>query len=327
MVLRDNLDINYLILILTSRCNLKCLYCYNGYLAPEDMDLGVLKSALAKVREGHGALRLQLTGGEPTMVPHLIDQTVTLAKSLPRPCRISIQTNGTLLDRSQILYFKENNIEVGLSLDGPPLLNDQLRGRSQELFRSMALLDEAQVPFTVTTVVTQANALELYKVPLILAQYKAARGLGLDLLINKGRGLVKAAVKGDLISGLEKLKLTLKRLNQSRPQPLVLREEQFLARAKNSKNPFCEACRGGSMAVTPKGDVYPCGQTAFREGFYLGNLKDNLKESLLPRQSLTGPHCRNCALLGRCPGECPSRLYFNEAQDPHLVCSIYRTLG
>jgi uncharacterized protein len=323
------MDLNYLILILTTRCNLKCAYCYNGDRDPIDMDQAVLSEALSLVSQGAAPVRVQLTGGEPALVPELIERTVKQAKSLTRPYKISLQTNATLLDRPLVKFFKNNNIEIGISLDGPPDINDRLRGRSRELVRGLSFLEEAGWPFTVTTVVTQDNCQELYKVPLILAQYSAARGMGLDLLIRKGRQKAELPSKGSLTQAIAKLKNTLKLINARRRMPLVLREEEQVIRAlRGQTGPFCQVCLGRSAAVTPDGDVYPCGQTAFSRQFYLGRVFErDLKPANLSGHALTGVHCGGCFLNGRCPGECPSRMFFNQDSDKLLVCHIYRTLA
>ncbi|MDR1085126.1 MAG: radical SAM protein [Deltaproteobacteria bacterium] len=323
------MDLNYLILILTTRCNLKCAYCYNGDREPADMDPAVLSEALSLVSRGHGPVRLQLTGGEPALVPELIEKAVSQAKNLTRPYKISLQTNATLLDSSLVRFFKNNNIEIGISLDGPPEANDRLRGRSRELIRGLSFLEEAGCPFTVTTVVTQDNCQELYKVPLILAQYSTARGMGLDLLIRKGRQKAELPAEDSLTQAIARLKSALKLINARREMPLVLREEEQVLRAVSGQaGPFCQACLGRSAAVTPDGDVYPCGQTAFSREFYLGRVFErDLKPSNLSEHTLTGDHCRGCFLSGRCPGECPSRMFFNQARDKLLVCHMYRTLA
>ncbi|MDR2422201.1 MAG: radical SAM protein, partial [Deltaproteobacteria bacterium] len=286
------MPIDYLILILTTRCNLKCSYCYNGDLAPQDMGLKTLVRGLALAAAGEGPLRIQLTGGEPTLLPELIEAAAQEAAKLRRPYRLSLQTNATLLDRQLAKTLKKLNVEVGVSLDGPPALNEAMRGESKMAFRGFSALESEAWPFTATTVVAGPNAKELYQVPLVLAQYNAALGLGLDLLVQKGRGAEgpgsaqgQGPAKGldaeSLAAGLVKLKQTLAFINVRRKKPLILREEEFLRRARRRDDGqgFCAACRGSSLAVAPDGRVYPCGQSAFLDDFCLGTV---FSEKLAP---------------------------------------------
>ena len=90
-------QINYLILALTTRCNLRCRYCYHG--DPEtrlDMAPSILQRAVMRAATGSGPLHIQLTGGEPCLVPELIETACRLAQQLQRPLTMGIQVNGTL---------------------------------------------------------------------------------------------------------------------------------------------------------------------------------------------------------------------------------------
>ncbi|MDR1872074.1 MAG: radical SAM protein [Deltaproteobacteria bacterium] len=325
----SNQAINHLILILTTRCQLRCLYCYNGAEPPLDMDREVLTRGIALAAKSQGPLRVQLTGGEPTLVPELIEAAALEVKKLDRPYRLSLQTNATSLDAALVKLLKKHSFEVGVSLDGPPDINEAQRGGAREVIRGLTALDQGGLPYTVTTVVTSLNCQELYKVPLILAQRKAALGLGLDLLVHKGRAGAVSPEFNSLYQGVKELGKTLDFINAQRVRPLRLREEEFLRKARSGrKGGFCAACSGQSLAVAPNGYLYPCGQTAFDPKFLLGQIASPGKlVSPLAQMSLTGSHCHTCALKGACPGECPSRLSYNQLTDPPLACAIYQALA
>jgi uncharacterized protein len=298
------------------------------------MSRPILERALALAAEGEGPLRVQLTGGEPTLVPELIEAAAQAAQKLSRPTRLSLQTNGVNLDRAMVKFLKKLDVEVGLSLDGGPAIQAAQRGQSRAVFQALAALEREKWPFTVTTVVTARNCQDLAEVPLILSQYGMARGLGLDLLVRKGRLGVAAPEPTELAVGARKLREALGFVNARRKKPLTLREMEFLRRARlQGEGAFCLACLGLSLAVTPAGQVYPCGQAAFREESRLGEVfGQGLASSPLgPAASLTlaGPHCQGCFLKGACPGECPSRLSLSQSsgQNPRLTCVLYRALA
>ncbi|MDR1394690.1 MAG: radical SAM protein [Deltaproteobacteria bacterium] len=321
--------VNYLILLLTTRCNLACAYCCHGDQEPADLEPAVLEKTFEILARDQEPLHIQLTGGEPLLVPHLIEEIAQKARKLPRASRLSLQTNATLLDRPLVKLLQKYRIDLGISLDGPPAVNDLLRGRSRELFRGLACLEEAGCPFTATAAVSRENCRYLPQTALVLAQYSMAIGLGLDLLVNKGRCLASPPERADLIAGAGRLVQVLDQINLRRLSPLLLREREYLRQAASEGRPhFCEACRRRSLAVTPLGRMYPCGQTAFREEFSLGTVFDqNWREAAWPERVLFSEKCRACFLKGRCPGECPSRLYFNESKNPDLACDLYRTLA
>ena len=321
------MNIRYLILVLTTRCNLSCAYCYNGDQAGEDMPPETVRRAVALAASGRGSLHIQMTGGEPALVPELMSEVVREAGRLSRPVRLAVQTNGTLLDSKLLAFFKKNEIRLGLSLDGPLAVNERLRGGTAELLRALSLLESSGLPFNITTVVTADNVNCLDRLPMLLAGFGQARGFGLDLLADKGRGLVRPADPEALSINVEKLKNLLAAVNRRRARPLLWREQELLKSGPGSAGVFCHACRAESLAVHPDGRAFPCGQTLGTPKLGLGRL-DGLSslETLLTGLALAGEHCRDCPLKGRCPGECPSRLYFNNDQ-ALLACRMYRALA
>lgn len=321
------MNIRYLILALTKKCNLACAYCYHGESDDQSMKPETLRQALALASSGQGPLHVQITGGEPLLEPGLLCLAVEETLKFKRETTVGLQTNGTLMTPQWVDFLKDHKVQVGLSLDGPPAINEKLRGRTNELLRGISYLEAGRLPFTVTTVVSDLNAGHLSGIPLLLSGYSQAVGFGLDLLVSKGRGLVQPANRNDFINGLRDLMKTLEQINQRRTVPIIFRELESLAAGLRIEQPvFCHACHCESLAVHPDGNFYPCGQALGDATFVSQNL-DGLQDkfSILNAMNLAGKHCRDCELEGRCPGDCPSRLYYNQGQ-PGLACDLYRTL-
>jgi uncharacterized protein len=323
-------DIRYLILAITSRCNLSCRYCYmRAGKEGGDMEDTVLERALKLINHNHPC-HIQITGGEPTLAPDKIAKIARLSRTLPVKPRLAIQTNATLLNRELGELFKEYEFQVGVSLDGPPKIHDRERGRAAASLRGLKLLESMDVPFWVTTVVSHNNVLSLYKVALLLAGFTNSRGLGLDLLINKGRaadGHYRPPAAVELRQGVSRLLNTLKVINRRRQHPLRLRELDLLRGNTNSR-PFCRAAAAQSLAVTPKGRLYPCGQTMGDPYFTMGTIErpEFSKKPPLTGIKLKSTTCQTCPLLKNCPGECPSRLHYN-GENSSLICAMYMALN
>lgn len=331
------MDVRYLILSLTTRCNLNCVYCYNGGERKKaDMSEAVLKQALALIAEGERSFHLQLTGGEPTLVPDLIEAAVLGAKALERPCSIGLQTNGTLLTPGLAKFLKYAGVQAGVSLDGPPSMQNALRGQAGDTLRGLRLLDDHGVPFRVTTVVSENNAPFLEHLVYVLATFANARGIGLDLLTDKGRAkgsdVVLPASPRSLREGAKSMLKALNAVNSRRQVPLEFRELNLLKRAAEGKmgepRAFCRACLGQSAAIHPDGRLYPCGQTMgdplFEAGSVWAPAAGKLKIASVLR--LSSENCGECPLKDICPGECPSRLHYNRTGNPGLACELYRVL-
>lgn len=73
--------------------------------------------------------------------------------------RNSIQTNGYLLDKSWVEFFRSNKFDIGISLDGWGEINNRQRGAKsfERTIRAVKLLQDSGVPFAVICVVTKNN--------------------------------------------------------------------------------------------------------------------------------------------------------------------------
>jgi uncharacterized protein len=332
------MDIRYLIMAITNRCNLKCRYCYLAAQgAGSDMADTTIDQALSLVGNNKKPCHIQITGGEPTLVPDKITRTARQSRLLPVKPRLAIQTNATLLTRELCQLFKEYEFQVGVSLDGPPDIQDLQRGLASATLRGLKLLEAMEIPFRVTTVVTQTNVLHLDKLALLLAGFANSRGIGLDLLVNKGRALAddtRPAGRKELQDGINRLARTLTMINKHRSIPLQLRELDLQGNTSNDRRPFCRAATGQSLAIRWDGSLYPCGQTMGDSFFYMGTVA---KPALTRQQALTGirlrsKECNSCPLSGCCPGDCPSRIHYNNDDDDDddknsLICTMYKTLA
>ncbi len=331
--------IRSLTLMLTNRCNLRCAYCYHGKLEHSmDMSEDTLCKALDLVQKfGSKGFHVQLTGGEATLVPHLIALAVQKIRALDPTCTIALQTNATRLNRDLVRLLHEYGIDVGVSLDGPPKIQEQLRGEAAASLQGLNLLEAAHISFRVTTVVSRINAPFLPQVALLLSRYEQARGMGLDLLVHKGRAADCRLLPAEpevLVQSISKLVHTIREINRRRTTPLHLREQDLVAHrmtsiTKESTRAFCHAQQGTSLAVTADGRLYPCSQTCGDAHFAAGTLDAPLPISAFTDIVLSkaNPLCADCLLQHCCPGDCPSRIHYNQPDTNNLSCLVYQTIA
>jgi MoaA/NifB/PqqE/SkfB family radical SAM enzyme len=111
--------ISSLTLSLTDQCNFSCSYCpqrrgKKTLKIEAIIDfLDFLKPWLAE------EVWLGFYGGEPLLAWSLIEKTVAYAKNKYKTrFRFTLTTNGSLLRKEHILFFKENHFELVLSYDG-----------------------------------------------------------------------------------------------------------------------------------------------------------------------------------------------------------------
>lgn len=111
--------LNYLRISLTDRCNFRCVYCM-----PEDMlfrpqsDLMQDDEVLYFVRlfASLGFDKFRLTGGEPTVRPHLVNLVRDII-TIPGVKSLSMTTNGVVLKRYARSLAEAGLQRVNISLD------------------------------------------------------------------------------------------------------------------------------------------------------------------------------------------------------------------
>lgn len=148
----------------SERCNLKCDYCYFFFagddswkkhpplVSPEVVDALGAFSARAAAKYGIERVTLIFHGGEPLLMPRarFADMCERLRKHEEGfRFDFGLQTNGVLVRDEWIDIFEKYQISVGISLDGPPAVNDRHRldlkdrGSYDRTVAGLRLLQEA----------------------------------------------------------------------------------------------------------------------------------------------------------------------------------------
>src|SRR4051812_32293983 len=162
---------SYVIMQPTTLCNLDCAYCYLPLRAhARRMPIEVAR-AVADTVNGWAAQAPRFSvvwhGGEPLATGR--EQLRALMAPFAG-VEHHIQTNATLIDEAWCEFFIEQDIRVGLSIDGPRGLTDQrvLRGGApafDRIVKGIETLRRFGIPFAALCVVSDPRpglAAELY---------------------------------------------------------------------------------------------------------------------------------------------------------------------
>ena len=298
---------------------------------PREVALASLRMAAASGLPFH----VQLAGGEPLLEPQLVAHLGQVIRKAGWPATVAIQTNGTLLDFDAIDILRRWDIRTGVSLDGPPVIQERVRGNARATFRGLYLLSSAGIPVRITSVLSRANVMHLGELILAMAVFPNIEGIGLDLLVQKGKaldGFQSHPSDEEVGKGIRGMLEALRSVNRLRSVPLRWREWDSVQSAVSKAGHdqvYCHACRGESLAVHPNGSVYPCSQTVGDDAMAVGTVEhvDWTKLRGMYRHTRLRGECRNCSLKGRCPGDCPSRLMYNNNRAGHTMCRIYQTIA
>lgn len=307
---------------LTSRCNLKCPYCYNQehrtvlWRTPTgtwEQYIGLIDEA-ARL----GFREIMLTGGETLLYPH----TIAIARhARSRRLWVNLLTNGTLINESNAHEIVKVTHSVSLSLDSPfPEEHDAVRGKNThaKVLRAIRLLKGAGLRrLHLNAVITPINKdsvedflryasdeLEADRVTV------AASSISVD---DPGKG-----------RGADRLMLTAGEAGE------VLEKKWLFDQVRSSGSASVSAgslrriqCGAGNgvISVDSNGDVYPC-QTMHSPEFRCGNVFESSLAEVLDSSKLlhkikhlTADHlegCRDCPMRYICSGGCRMEAYSRE---------------
>lgn len=153
----------------TPFCNINCRYCY---LPERAVKKRIDLETVARIGEvffaspyAGEAVTIVWHAGEPLIQPiHFYEQALRcLREQNVRDVHIEhyIQTNATLITQEWCDFFRREQIQVGVSLDGPQAIHDASRvdrkgsGTFERTLRGVHLLQQNAIPFSIIAVITQ----------------------------------------------------------------------------------------------------------------------------------------------------------------------------
>ena len=315
----------------SSACNMKCKYCFYASLADKrdeafkgmmsnETAKNIISSALEYANSTDVIFTFQ--GGEPLLRgKEFFEDFIKTEKLLNKKnsCITNcIQTNATLIDEGCCAFFKENNILVGVSLDGDRELNSyRVYKDDSETFddvvSAIELLKKHNVQFNILSVLTSRLAQNFRKA------YRFLKSL--DLRYMQFIPCLKAFDEEESIYAMSiddyttylKSGYKLYYNDNMRGQSISIRQfdnYRLLMQGRPAEqcgmNGFCSE----QFVVEGDGSVYPCDFYCINE-FYLGNINElsfaQMHDSEIFRSfvksSYTIPEkCTQCTYLRICRG-------------------------
>ena len=241
---------------LTSRCNLRCLYCHHeGEVEPngeisDEMVVGVARAAAAL-----GVRSLKLTGGEPLLRQSLAG----LVAQMPPTLKISLTTNGIYLAEQAEELAQAGLDRVNVSLDSlkPEVYRNITGGREGDLERVLQGLDAAAeaglLPIKLNVVVLKQNEAEI---PAII-DFCREKGLIAQLiqlldLDHKGLAGDIDAIEARLAAQADSIRT--REMHRRKKYLLDGAEVEIVRPMDNTE--FCANCN--RLRVTSDGKIKPC---------------------------------------------------------------------
>ncbi|MBI4830434.1 MAG: radical SAM protein [Candidatus Lindowbacteria bacterium] len=278
-------SLRYLLLHITTRCNLKCAHCFLGDTEPIDLPFEDIARIMKEFDELQG-LRLLVSGGEPLLHPRFWDINELFDQ---HSFRTVILSNGTTLsDSAAVRRLRAHEVQV--SIDGVGPTHDALRGfgNYEKSLKGLENLLEAGIDLSIATMVHAKNVDDFCELERILKAF-GAKEWNIDVPAHAGRWRHGNPLELDA---------------RRKIGPLL--ERAFGGGAHRSCSEGDDlACGAHLCAVMADGAVCKCG---FYSGSPVGTVQDGLAEawSRIPRTRLSQLRC-DCDLLDLCRGGCRYR--------------------
>lgn len=326
------LDLSYrpaaAVLLLTSRCNLRCTYCYaNGGESPvQDLTLPLARAAIDHVCQNaleKGKPYFELTfhgGGEPVRAWETLQQATDYARRRPHPCRMSMVSNG-VWRAEQRDWILHNLDGLSISFDGRPETQNGQRplasgqGSFRAVMRTIKELDKAKFSYGIRMTATSPWQERLPEDVRFICQETGCSSMQVEPAFNARRGEQRwptfeeaRMFVGAFMEAFEIARQAGRYLTYSGARPWLL------TRA------FCTAPYD-ALVVNPDGNLVACYEIAseshaLAQMSTIGHVMDGrafideqARGRILNYLAEKRAQCEDCFAYWHCAGDCYTRSF------------------
>ena len=348
---KENALVKSMCLLVAEDCNLRCKYCFAG-----TGDMGhdrrlmtkeVGKAAVDYIIANSGNRKnceIDFFGGEPLInmpvVKYVTEYVREKEKETGKKFKLTLTTNGVLLNDENIKWLNDNDISLVLSLDGRKEVHDNMRpdvggkGSYDKVLKNFKKMVDSR------------DGYDYY-----------LRGTFTNQNLDFSNDVISMADEGFDILSVEPVVLKDSPYGFTEEDlPKIFAEydkltEIYLKRKAEGRGFFffhfnvdlehgpCVAkrlsgCGAGHeyFAVAADGNMYPCHQFAGRDKYVLGNVFDGLQNKDLPIEFrnthvLSKEKCKECWARFFCSGGCHANadLFHGNIHEPYeLGCELQK---
>jgi uncharacterized protein len=314
------------VLLLTSRCNLRCTYCYaSGGEGPIE-DLGaelaqVVIDEVCRNAQELGMSHFDLSfhgGGEPLQAWESLQEATAYARSKGLPCRVSMVSNGICTAR-QREWLLNNLDSFSISFDGRQETQDGQRpfasgqGSFKAVMRTIEALDKAHFSYGIRMTATAPWRARLAEDVRFICEETGCPAMQVEPAFNRRRGEHQGPSREEskefveaFMEAFEIAERAGRQLTYSGARPWLL------------TNTFCTAPRG-ALIVNTAGKLVSCyeitdGNHPLAEISTVGRVLDGraivdkqARDALLSCLEERRSACRDCFSYWHCAGDCYTR--------------------
>lgn len=329
------LDLMYL--LLTDNCNMKCRYCFEDSpeiscdFKPSMMSEKTARKSIdyfswvtSKYGRPGGKKVIHLYGGEPTLNISALKAAVIRVSELKesnilsRETDVILITNGLLMDDELATFLAKYKVAVGLSIDGPEIINNRYRIAKKDGINVSVKSIQAYNTLISHGVIVGLSATLTPEVvenfPEVLSYFindlKIKDGMSFNILhfspaVPVDNEYYKKAAEC-LIQAFESFR------------ELNIYEERMMRKVKSFVNQeaMLADCGivGNQVVIAPDGQIGVCQDFVKTRQYYYGSIYDEyydpVKEGIFSKwienSPLFKPGCLDCEAVAICGGGCPA---------------------
>ena len=332
-------------LVPTLGCPSNCGYCWSSEEGSPVMGIEVIKEVVEWLKDFRDEpVTFTFHGGEPLLAGYDFykESLPLLSKDLShlKPA-LALQTNLWLLTPEMASLFKEYDIPIGSSIDGPPELNDFQRGKGyyEKTMKGYEIAKEhdLRVSFICTFTSHSIN----YKEDIFnfFLENKFNLKLHPSLPSIRDEEPEKWSLPPEEYGEL--LIYLLDKYLEHMDEISVMNIDTLCKSAFIRRGTVCTFvdCMGDTFAIGPDGSIYPCYRFVGMDEYIMGNVRDHPSMNELNQSApmklldefkdFVDKECKRCTYIKFCRGGCPyNALAVSEDKincvDPH--CTAYKTI-
>ncbi|MCC7558021.1 MAG: TIGR04083 family peptide-modifying radical SAM enzyme [Methanobacteriaceae archaeon] len=335
----------HVMLVPTLGCPSNCGYCWSSEEGSPVMSIEVIKEVVEWLKDFRDEpVTFTFHGGEPLLAGYDFykESLPLLSKDLShlKPA-LALQTNLWLLTPEMASLFKEYDIPIGSSIDGPPELNDFQRGNGyyEKTMKGYEIAKEhdLRVSFICTFTSHSIN----YKEDIFnfFLENKFNLKLHPSLPSIRDEEPEKWSLPPEEYGEL--LIYLLDKYLEHMDEISVMNIDTLCKSAFIRRGTVCTFvdCMGDTFAIGPDGSIYPCYRFVGMDEYIMGNVRDHPSMNELNQSApmklldefkdFVDKECKRCTYIKFCRGGCPyNALAVSEDKincvDPH--CTAYKTI-
>lgn len=326
----------------TPFCNIHCRYCYLPHrsskkrISPET--LAMISKRLFSSPFILDAISIVWHAGEPLVLPisfyQQAFQLIQQYNSKGTQIKHLFQTNATLITKEWCEFFKEQDVQIGVSLDGPQHVHDTNRidrtgrGTFERTMHGIKQLQENGIEFSVIMVITKDSIKHPEEIWRFITSIHPTH-VGLNVEESEGVNIHSSLDTEEAIEQYKKFFKRLLELNAHAPDPLIIRESEALLRHIKIGSHLTQSqtnvpaailsfdCEGNISTFSPELLTMTHAQYT---NFAFGNVYDNTLEETFQQEKFTEVNTQIQKGVLKCKQTCNYFMFCGGGSPSNKIC-------